>query len=306
MRNKLLYAYKCRDEDCQIVFEEMRLMDERNNPISCPKCGKTAERTYDSPPPRHVSWSSWNNLSNQMIYTPRALEIFQKCPALLHLQGQPKPSVHTEYVKALRRTIFQMYSRLYESGKPIKHTTTKNLWDKNWWALQSKKVTDQGKVFESASDGWILLEKFWGEIYLKENDMPLGVNFEFTLDIEGLQYKIHEDLTLASKDGIITIMEFGKNKKEWDYYNSLGTKLEVCALGSLDITPARKIYLDITTKKKTFTTKTLNISPKYAEQCKNVITAVSKTIASGAVYTSPSKDCVTCPVKENCWVQEEQ
>lgn len=64
MRNKLLYAYKCQHHNCQEIFETMRLMDERNNPINCPKCGKKAKRTYDSPPPRHVSWGQWNALGD--------------------------------------------------------------------------------------------------------------------------------------------------------------------------------------------------------------------------------------------------
>ena len=243
---------------------------------------------------------------NKTLLTPADLAQWQRCPAKWSLQGQPVyPPVYSEYIEALRKTIFQLYARRL-AGKGhhyVKHTSAKELWDKNWWARQNKGSADHSELYQSAADGWLLLEKFWGEVYLKEEALPLAINFEFSLDIGGLQYRIHEDLTLATEDGRIIIIELGGLQKEWDYYNSLGTKLEIYALEkSVEKTPTQKIYIDLASKKREFMRKELNIDSEYAKHCGKIVTAVSKAIAAGAVYASPSENCVSCPVRSDCWI----
>ena len=38
-----LYKYRC--SSCENTFEELRRMDDRNKPISCPECGANSELT---------------------------------------------------------------------------------------------------------------------------------------------------------------------------------------------------------------------------------------------------------------------
>jgi hypothetical protein len=208
-----------------------------------------------------------------------------------------------DYTSALKKTIFTMYARLMSAGKPMKHGAAREIWDKNWWAKVSKEASDKSLAFETSANGWLLLEKFWGEIYLAEDMLPVGINYEFSTDIEGLSYRIHQDLTFSSKDGNISIMELGGSSTEWQFYTSLGTKLEICGLEeTLGRPPTRKVFIDLESRNKDYIKKELAITPEYMEHSKRVVAAVSRNIRQGITYTSPSKTCETCPWAGKCWI----
>lgn len=59
MENKMIYEYKC--EMCDTQFEATRKMDERNDPIECPKCGSMNPRRLMGTPMFKTAGGGHNN-----------------------------------------------------------------------------------------------------------------------------------------------------------------------------------------------------------------------------------------------------
>lgn len=239
------------------------------------------------------------------MVTPAELEVFQTCPALWKLTRQDggfAAHIESDYILALKKTLFRMYAWRMSNDKPMRYESVREQWDKNWWANKlDEGDQNQAELMDMAAKGWMWLEKYWGEIYIQETNLhPISINFEFSLYQNELHHRIHVDLLLADNDQRITVVNFSERKTEWALYNSLATKAQIVALTTgLTIPPVKMLYYDLTAKDIKF--KNLNISPKYLREAQKVVGHVSQMIRNEAIYTSPSRHCSSCPYKGKCW-----
>jgi len=241
------------------------------------------------------------------MITPIELETFQECQARWKFSKDARlfQQPVSDYTLALKKTIFQMYSWLQEKNRLITDRQIRERWDKNWWSWAMDQGTfTQEQIMTKATDGWLTLEKYWGEIYIEEPQlMPVGINFEFSMYNYNVHYRVHIDLILANTNGEFFFRQLGGPLTEWYLYNSLATKLEIVALAkTLDTFPIRKSHIDLTTRSQVLRQKTLQISPEYIRNATNIVNSVSSVIKNKAFYVSPGKACEMCEYKTKCWM----
>jgi hypothetical protein len=240
-----------------------------------------------------------------MIILPHELETFQACPARWKLRDKFPLTITepSDYIFALKRTVFRMYAWQMSNNKHMSPKSVRDYWDQQWWASGMQDETkDNTEVFERAANGWMLLERFYHNIYTRDGVLPVGVNFGFNLEIGTIDYKIHLDLILSDRDGIIEFIELGGKRSEWQIYTSLATKLEVCGLTNiLQAPPSKKIHLDFSSKKTDYVQKILNLTPEYTADATELIACVSDIIQSDTIHASWSDSCKTCPAAGKCW-----
>lgn len=241
------------------------------------------------------------------MITPHEMEIFQSCRARWKLAkedgkiGEPE----NDYLFALRKTIFQMYSWLQEKDRFITDRQVRERWDKNWWATSMDEGTlEQDEILSKAADGWMVLEDYWNRWYIGEPHLtPVGINFEFSTYQNDIHYRIHADLVLSDKDGCFYYRQFGGKKTDWQMYNSLATKLEIVGLSQvLGHPPAKKTYIDLLSKGTKADVKNLNITPAYLNRSITILNSISTALKNKAIYTSPSQACSNCPYTGKCWL----
>ena len=242
------------------------------------------------------------------MITPKEIELFQSCRARWKLAKDDRTldtsSVNTDdYLVAIRRTIFQMYSWLQEKDRFMTDRQVKERWDKNWWsACLDKGELEQQEILDKALSGWITLEKYWGEVYLEETGLtPVGINFEFSTYCNDVHYRIHTDLILADRDGRFRYRQLGIKKTEWGLYTSVATKLEIFGLTSvLGSTPIIKSHINLLASHG-IETKVLNITPAYLRNIVPIINNISSAVKEHAIYASPGHACGDCPYIRKCW-----
>jgi len=240
------------------------------------------------------------------MITPYEMEIFQSCRAHWKLAKEKGDIIEEEsnYFLALRKTIFQMYSWLQEKDRFMTDRQVRERWDKNWWATSlDEGNVEQSEILSKATEGWMILEDYWANKYIKEPHLtPVGVNFEFSVYQCDIHYRIHIDLILSDPDGRFYFRQFGNRKNNWQIYNGLTTKLEVFGLTKvLGLSPVKKSYIDLLSKKTKIDEKSLNIKPDYLRNSAAILNNVSMALKDKAFYASPSKSCITCPYKGKCW-----
>jgi hypothetical protein len=241
-----------------------------------------------------------------MIIASEELEIYQSCPARWKLLDQypfiqPQPS---DYIQALKKTIYNMYAWLMSNNRFISKKSAQAYWDHIWWekGMNDDSVKDKKQIFQSAADGYLLLEKFHTNIYKNPDYLPAGINFDFNYKNNHIDYKVHLDLILSNKDGRITYMELGGKRSEWQIFTSLATKLEIAGLvQTLEKPPIRKLHIDLASHKTNYKETVLQITPEYVADAERTIVSVSDSISNNAIYTSWSESCKTCLVAGKCW-----
>jgi hypothetical protein len=241
------------------------------------------------------------------MITPYEMEIFQSCRARWKFakENGKVDEIKNDYLSALRKTIFQMYSWLIEKDRFMTDRQVRERWDKNWWASSMDEgVLEQDEILNKAADGWMTLESYWSEKYISEPSLtPVGINFEFSTYQNDIHYRIHADLVLSDKDGNFRYRQFGSKKTDWQMYSSLGTKLEIIGLGQvLGSIPIRKSHIDLLSGKTKVDEKILTITPTYLRSSMSIIDNVSMAFKNKAIYTSPSQSCSDCPYKGKCWL----
>jgi len=241
------------------------------------------------------------------MITPSEIDTFQRCRALWKLSrenGLPFEE-ENDYLSALRKTIFQMYSWLQEKDRFMTDRQVRERWDKNWWAAATEEnILQKETILNLATNGWMVLEDYWNNKYLAEPKLiPIGINFEFSVYCQNVHYRIHTDLVLSDKDGRFYYRQFGNRKNEWQIYNNLSTKLEIFGLTEvLGCPPAKKSHIDLLSKKTKISEKTLTTTPAYLHSCISTINSISMAVKNNAIYTSPSDSCTTCPFSGKCWL----
>ncbi len=241
------------------------------------------------------------------MITPSEIEIFQSCRARWKMakENGEIDEKEDDYLFALRKTIFQMYSWLQEKDRFITDRQVRERWDKNWWAAAMDDGTlKQDQILDKASKGWMTLENYWSEKYIAEPHLtPVGINFEFSTYQNDIHYRIHVDLVLADKEGRFYYRQFGGKKTDWNIYNSLATKLEILGLAKvLGHPPVRKSYIDLLSKDTKIDEKGLNITPPYLRSSMTIINNISMALKHKAIYTSQSQSCKDCPYLGKCWL----
>jgi RecB family exonuclease len=154
-----------------------------------------------------------------------------------------------------------------------------------------------------AGDGWILLSKYYNEVYSKHTEQVVGVNFDFSLQVEGIDFRAHTDVISVDPAGQVTILEFGDKKSRWQVYVSLKTKLELCALAdSLGAWPAKTRYFNLSHSKTSYSEHLVEFDQHYKDTAAGTITGVARMLKSGAIYCVPNEQCSSCPYQGKCWV----
>lgn len=240
-----------------------------------------------------------------MIILPHELEIFQSCPALWKLQDQFPVSIPTPsaYTVALKNTIYRMFGWQMSNNRYLAPASVRDYWDQQWWATGIRDETKNNvEVFNKAANGWILLEKFYHNIYTRKSWLPIGVNFETNWQVGNIDHRIHFDLILADRDGTIELIELGGKRSEWQMYTSLITKVQTCGFTKIfQAPPARKLHIDLVSRETNYLQKVLNLTPEYISDSMRILSSVSKALQTNNVYASWSDSCKTCPAAGKCW-----
>jgi hypothetical protein len=241
-----------------------------------------------------------------MLITPTDIEIYQHCPARWKLRKQfpIEEYKYSEYIQAIRKTIFSMYSWQMSSGRCMKLSSVRERWDQNWWLIESSKKKDRSQiqVFDTAANGWMIIQKYWANIYKEYPAIPVGINFLYTYQLDNLGFRIEYDIMLADKAGDITYIQLGKPITEWQLYTSLKTKLEVvCLADTIGKPPVHMKYIDVISRKQSYLEKIINIDDNYINQAKKIISMTASYMKDNVVYSSPSDSCKKCPAKGKCW-----
>jgi len=240
-----------------------------------------------------------------MIINAHELDTFQSCPARWKLRDQyPIESLYqSDYIKAISKTIYYMYSYSMSTGNPISSKSARNFWDQQWWVPgMNKEEKNQELLFKQAADGWLLLQKFHSEFYKKLQYLPIGTNFKLSMNSNKLEFRLPIDLILVNNKGQIEYIELGKKRSSWQIYTSIKTKFEVCALNeSLDKAPVKKLYIDLTSSKTSYTVKTLNIDSAYIDNAIRTTSLVKNIIISDTIIPAWSSNCKKCICAGKCW-----
>ena len=238
------------------------------------------------------------------MITPKELELFQHCPAKWQLAKTNQVSLGeppNDYVRALKRIIYRMYAWKMSNNKPMPKESVRNYWDKNW-KTESADEHEVARNLDQAAKGWLVLEKFWWEFYTERNYTPIGVNYEFSHDFNGLHIRVHSDLTLVDEDDNIVFVEICEPKTEWEIFTSLATKAEVLAFTEKIDKPTTKIFLELNKDSNEIKVKEFKVTTDYIGKAEASLIPVAVATRHGGIYASPSSDCKDCPFRGQCWV----